>query len=1666
MKPALQPPDSTGLSALSQHPQRISLSSPILASAIDLPPNPLISCSVFIATRAPTPTEQLTAIENARRRIVADYTPLPMAQSLLPSVHVTKDRVSLYLFAFGSTMDASAAQMPLSLGTRKTRHLLQLKMLLCESGAVLYRQSFTYISCVRVAERNGPCTMGGPGLLAHAKRCIQKFDTYSFTPDGIYPCSLSCATQRVPCAVCIQQREASSFATPSSQASPTCSLPRKPLRLPLVQFIQAVRDRIIDDIVRSSSETSERWTGRLQGGFLLSPLSPADDGEWGAEWEHYGRSRPFVHCELQISLSQTRLVILPILRTTQYLPLTTSLSLPTGTPIVLLPHGTPAFYLNTYSGALGNLTHQFEDALFGLGVGNWKSAPVNESTNSPCYLIAWVSVQNKQGEEKGLPVIWPTTLSVLPDGTCPQARHKLAYLPDLPAQLLASPPAVPAQAPPITFPLSALNSSVSPLPSASDVSPSPWMTTRERPIATRREFSCPLSNHSPTSDSLRAFRSLTIGERNIHAVARDVSTYVDSIAKERERERERLKREREGSSSRVPTSPQKQEFAQSPIVAAGHEHGLTPAGVQQASLYATEDRVPLKREESPIAFVSWDAITNASTGDTGEPLPPIGVASPAGISAGMLSTDIADKLPGTVGLPSGEVEMVVDDDVAKEFDTFNGLDASWPQSSTDLMNMDMPLDHYNFAMDMSGTNNNESTNINVDDGFGMFTDDDFDFFDRPQPSSSHTSRSALPLSAAANPDAPMSAALRGLQTSGPGPPVTLNGEHPAPWTAHFGLEGLTPRSLPASTPGLLPAPELVPSTPLQTPSVQSGPATPTVMLDHHIHIRRSSTSSQGSINFDPIPFSPAHKAKDGKYTVGKFALPTPPPDDVERIWPHSRRSQEPSLPPMGWRFSYGSATDPRIAVVRRLVGAKRKRLGEDENGRDGRMSPAWMHEHEEWAHSPLSQEGLEGDSRTDSDLDVDEDAAYEDRSALTSSRSFTPPLSHLPLGPSLVATAFHHSYLLPLSTPLRPPGAVTVHGNVDIGAGPMSVPTPVSPAATLGTASERTRSLESTVQFLVKELVENPMWADAWHANLSVHSSFFPSSYIWLGDIRCVMTMLHTVSGMHSPIELGNAYNSDTDLSFRELDPPMFAVGKSDALMQVLPTALRFWEKLGLKPRSGNKDVTAFVFFEARNEAGEVELSDWLESLGQTYMTKNFGSHIAGRAAGCTRDGLVPVQFDSFRKTLVSFMPGLPDFGTSVVIYIVIPTHMITLASASLRQIFSAIRKIKKERAQRDRSLLFHLVPEPFASGSLDNPAMRYLSFETIVEAVYDRIPVLTRGALVAQGDRVQGDRVQGDRMQGDHMQALFQEPSFVLARPLSRRPTFHLEARTSTLDVMERFSILHVGYRVSPCGKWLLVACVDQRGEMHELKAWLVPGDNLEAFVVKSVWAMALNIAGRVNVEWRIAITKHGAMNELELCTWRSQLSTAEHASPPSEVLVLVADHGRPWTFLLPEHAEYQKPPKSPYRVHKQSPGTVLHEISSTSFFVYSGAPSSLLLDAPYPLSPSHPFVPDVEEECAPPCYIVRPLASATVLRVPTGIDHTSVSMLHIHLLHKTHLPQLLSLPTEHAALKDIARNYHDLSVLARHRWKFRANPVLPFHLAALEVISTALACDEYLTD
>lgn len=53
----------------------------------------------------------------------------------------------------------------------------------------------------------------------------------------------------------------------------------------------------------------------------------------------------------------------------------------------------------------------------------------------------------------------------------------------------------------------------------------------------------------------------------------------------------------------------------------------------------------------------------------------------------------------------------------------------------------------------------------------------------------------------------------------------------------------------------------------------------------------------------------------------------------------------------------------------------------------------------------------------------------------------------------------------------------------------------------------------------------------------------------------------------------------------------------------MLPTAIRFWEKEGLGPRSGTKDVVAFALFEESDDRVAL-VEAWLERAGRVYAVR------------------------------------------------------------------------------------------------------------------------------------------------------------------------------------------------------------------------------------------------------------------------------------------------------------------------------------------------------------------------------------------------------------------------------------------------------------------------------
>ena len=827
-----------------------------------------------------------------------------------------------------------------------------------------------------------------------------------------------------------------------------------------------------------------------------------------------------------------------------------------GSPIKLLPFDTPAYYLGPYTGPTNALTTQFEDSLRGLGVGGWKDLfhkPLGkQQSDGLSYVIAWVAVQNKRGEEKGISVVWPLSLCLafLPES--PQARLGILPLPELPTSLR-------------------LHSSI----------PPPSSTTANVPLISPQDIK-PTSSTIPAIPpvglppraavhSARSLQSLPSRiENTVDSVSREVSGFVDYVAKERERERERIKRERDNHANPVSLS-------QPP---ADHMDGL-------------------EQEQTS----SSPPVVDATAGDSQVNKPP---SAEADDLFDGLDTDLEDKPQGT------PVTHERSPEVTSPYEMYPSFNSSWAQTADQFPTLEIDYE-MGFGIGINtmdrdtGVGDETGVTTDLDNIYGVFTDDDFNFFDRPGLDENPLDQ-AQSVSLFHDPLAPQ----RGTIPLFVAPTSPTNGaamqhghmvgnEHPAspspPWAS-------TPRVDPLT---LVDSMESVSSPSISSHSI---PSTPQTIPD----LRPSAT--HGSSIFDPIWFAPMHRTSDRKYASGKFSLL-----DQGLVRAASTPRHDP-----GWKFRYNNATDPRISVVRRLAGPSFKENGngviEESVPEDDRIS--------------LFSEG-EGDDWSDAESTDDRSTGYVEATDISVllDRPCTPPPQFTPLGPLLLDCQFHHSHLLPLSRPLHSPSSALTATSPQGIVPTISVPTPVSPPAMLG---EKLRSWEAAAGLLVREVVENPLWAESWQVNNrhAFHTTSHTSNTCQ-GDVSQLVSVLDTLGDTRTSLEIGTLFDlgtksvcyvsshshshfvavgslqlhqGDASSSLQSMEPPLFSVGKGKSIINVSPSAIRFWEKTGLHPAGGQKNVNAFVLYEGEGTEVFEHVSRWFKRVSIAYTVRLYLSYV------------------------------------------------------------------------------------------------------------------------------------------------------------------------------------------------------------------------------------------------------------------------------------------------------------------------------------------------------------------------------------------------------------------------------------------------------------------------
>jgi len=724
--------------------------------------------------------------------------------------------------------------------------------------------------------------------------------------------------------------------------------------------------------------------------------------------------------------------------------------------------------------------------------GSTSSKSVRDSSEP--YILVYIPISNPQGETKGVAVLWPSHLAFI---DASPSRIHLTSLPELPAvEGLLTPPRN----------------------AGSSRHSEPSLLCPTGP--TIRRYS-PLRCASPNlSRTLRSFRALELVVQKripgspVMGTARRTAGYVESVAKERERERERanqerLRREREAREAKTPSTMVGSSQSSGAIAQASPPGESVKLQMASPSVPSEPTRPGPGWHSASTSFFTkaaqenvnnsfypsppdWDP--NSSVADS---IPNIPVAALAAATSG-----VAVSSPSNVKAPKPNNQSVS-----------AGMDLGM---DVDINDIGIDLGHSMNILD----GNIDTTGL-LDAGFGnytdTFTDDDFNFFDTVQ----------IPSTL---PDLPPSLDNLGVTVDGMEGWLSNDDDNqysnPQTITLSSGDPSSSePSSLPVAigsqdTPP--PAPDLIPSSPAKTPSSIGNPATPSIDFN-------MPPPSSGRYMFDPIDFGNRHHLADVKYNDGKFAL--------SHIIPRNSPSTNTSVSDGadrddGWKLRYDAVTDPRIGVINRLRGIKRKL---DERPFTSKVVLGRLRDEEWESIYTHSDEGYETESASsvDSEESLDEPDLDQDRGDDASimshpSRPSTPPPSGpYPLSVNLLYYHLEHVHLLPLGTPMRPSYEELV--STEVSHHPMSVPTPVSPAAALGSSSERNKTLEFLAQAMAKEVVENNLWAQAWGsaAEEKTASRVSSSRYqVSQTDLMHILILMKRAVGLELPLPLSSLLES------------------------------------------------------------------------------------------------------------------------------------------------------------------------------------------------------------------------------------------------------------------------------------------------------------------------------------------------------------------------------------------------------------------------------------------------------------------------------------------------------------------------------------------------------------
>ncbi|KAK0671992.1 mediator complex subunit 13 C-terminal-domain-containing protein [Cercophora samala] len=416
--------------------------------------------------------------------------------------------------------------------------------------------------------------------------------------------------------------------------------------------------------------------------------------------------------------------------------------------------------------------------------------------------------------------------------------------------------------------------------------------------------------------------------------------------------------------------------------------------------------------------------------------------------------------------------------------------------------------------------------------------------------------------------------------------------------------------------------------------------------------------------------------------------------------------------------------------------------------------------------------------------------------------------------------------------------------------------------------------------------------------------------------------------------------------TFHILPAPHIEVRRNNGQLALLPSALTFWESLGLGPAQGAKDVVSVCVF-AHGEGMRDNATLFLERMRSMYELMNFGAHVKLPTTASIVDGLVSVPIDQgfvspglhmsrphsvytdHMANLALSLANVPMTEKNFVVYFAYnpenPTSIVD-ACCAFQELFEHYKRCMLERKKQIlNELVLQLIPLNLIASDtsmvvLPTPECMRLCIET-----YDRCTLF-----------------------GGPMPA----PAIILESALPREVPFRISPIPSP-DVLHENSHMHIAYAQSTDERWITAAWTDPRGQKQMTASYCLGRRHKQltrhiSEVITEIWETTYDLISSCKVSWKIIITKSGVMEPQEADLWISK-SQDEHRIATSLTLITVDTN--PSLQLVPPPV---KLPPSAHAAFYTTPVSTPQPFSVLSPDQSNNNPPTPIMSNPNPATPN----------------------------------------------------------------------------------------------------------------